>query len=117
MFITGLVIFAATYFGMAFTKDSILLYILFFLYGLYAACTEGVSKAWISNSCKPEDTATAIGTYEGLRSIMTILASSLAGLVWFYSNPAMTFMVTSIAVVIIVGYFTVCCHYSPHQES
>ena len=99
MFITGLLIFATTYFGMAFTSGGLLLYLLFFLYGVYAASTEGVSKAWISNICEKQDMATAIGTYEGLRSITTMLASSMAGLIWFYCSPEATFLVTALAII------------------
>lgn len=105
MFITGLFIFAITYFGVALTEDKNMLYLMFFLYGIYAACTEGVSKAWISNVCKKEDVATAIGTYEGLRSVATVIASSVAGLIWVLINPQAIFMVTAVAVVIIGLYF------------
>ncbi len=99
MFVAGLLIFAATYFGMAMAQETWMLYLLFLGYGVYAAATEGVSKAWISNVCEKQDTATAIGTYEGLRSIATMLSSSLAGLIWFYYSPETAFMVTAIAVL------------------
>ncbi len=39
---------------------------LFLIYGVYAAATEGIAKAWISNVSDSKDTATAIGTYSGL---------------------------------------------------
>jgi len=105
MFIIGLIIFVITYLGMAISKDWLVMYLLFFLYGIYASCTEGISKAWISNACDKKDTATAIGTYEGLRSITAMLASSLAGLIWFYASPQATFLVTGIGVAIAAGYF------------
>lgn len=105
MFITGLIIFAVTYFGVAISTDTTVLYGMFFLYGIYAACTEGVSKAWISNVCEKEDVATAIGTYEGLRSVTTVIASSLAGLIWVVVNPQAIFMVTAFAVILICLYF------------
>ncbi len=105
MFVAGLFIFALTYLGMAMPHDTWMLYILFLGYGVYAAATEGVSKAWISNVCKKEDSATAIGTYEGLRSIATMLSSTLAGLVWFYYSPETAFMLTAVAVLIIAVFF------------
>lgn len=105
MFITGLMIFAITYLGMAFATEWLFLYLLFFLYGIYAASTEGVSKAWISNISDKEDTATAIGAYEGLRSITTMLASSLAGLIWFSYSPETMFGVTATAVLFIGLFF------------
>ncbi|MFM2369975.1 MAG: hypothetical protein RL619_2292, partial [Bacteroidota bacterium] len=49
MFIFGLSLFAIVYFGMAFSKSIYTIALLFFIYGVYAAATEGISKAWISN--------------------------------------------------------------------
>ncbi len=105
MFISGLLIFAITYFGMAFSSEKWIYYFLFFGYGIYAAATEGVSKAWISNVAQMQDTATAIGTYEALKSITTMLASSLAGLIWFYYSPETTFLLTGTAVLAIALFF------------
>lgn len=105
MFISGLGIFAITYLGMAFAKGWLVLYFLFFLYGIYAASTEGVSKAWISNICDKQDTGTAIGTYEGLRSVVTMLASSLAGIIWFYFGPKATLAIAGTAVLVISALF------------
>ncbi len=105
MFIAGLLIFALTYFGMAVASETWMFFLLFIGYGVYAAATEGVSKAWISNVCKKEDTATAIGTYEGLRSIATMLSSTLAGLIWFYYSPETAFILTAVAVLIIAVFF------------
>jgi hypothetical protein len=78
---------------------------LFFLYGIYAAATEGISKAWISNITEKKDTATAIGTYSGFQSICTMLASSLAGLIWYEFGAGITFMVTGLATFLIILYF------------
>ena len=105
MFIGGLIIFGLTYFGMAVAQETWMFFLLFIGYGVYAAATEGVSKAWISNVCKKEDTATAIGTYEGFRSIATMLSSTLAGLIWFYFSPETAFIVTALAVLFIALYF------------
>ena len=105
MFIFGLVLIVVVYVGMAFDPPFYGYYLLFFLYGAYAAGTEGISKAWISRICEPKDTATAIGTYEGLRSMMALLASALAGLLWVYVSPAATFGVTAVGVSGVVVYF------------
>jgi MFS family permease len=105
MFIFGLIIFTIVYFGMSFSVDIYLITGLFFLYGIYAAATEGVSKAWISNISSKENTATAIGTYTGFQSIFAMLASSLAGLIWFQFGASATFLVTGIATILIIIYF------------
>ncbi|MBL7960442.1 MFS transporter [bacterium] len=104
-FMFGLLLFAVVYAGIAFNKELIVFYFLFFLYGLYAAGTEGITKAWISNICEKKDTATAIGTYAAFNSIFTMLASSLAGLIWYFVAPSATFLVTAIGTILLVVYF------------
>ena len=76
IFIIGLALFAIVYFGMAVNTNLYFFFGLFFLYGIYASATEGISKAWISNITDKKDTATAIGTFSGLQSICTMLATS-----------------------------------------
>src|SRR6185369_5719527 len=48
VFILGLIVFAIVYAGMAFANSVYVCYGLFFLYGIFSAATEGISKAWIS---------------------------------------------------------------------
>ena len=45
----GFFLYAIVYAGCAFADNSAMIWGLFALYGLYAALTEGVSKAWISD--------------------------------------------------------------------
>ncbi|MFS8083637.1 MAG: MFS transporter [Ginsengibacter sp.] len=105
IFVIGLVLFSVVYFGMSVNTNLYLFFGLFFLYGIYASATEGISKAWISNITDKKDTATAIGTFSGLQSICTMLASSLAGLIWFEFGAKTTFLITSIATIFVIIYF------------
>ena len=105
MFIAGLAIFSVVYFGMSSTLNIYLFIGLFFLYGIYAAATEGISKAWISNISDKKDTATAIGTYTAFQSICTMIASTIAGLIWYKFGPGTTFLVTGIATALVIIYF------------
>src|SRR5205085_5117706 len=57
IFLCGLGIFAIVYFAIGISNNFYILVCLFFLYGIYAAATEGVSKAWISNITDKKDTA------------------------------------------------------------
>lgn len=108
IFLTGLVFFATVYFGMAISTSIYFTFGMFFLYGIYAAATEGVSKAWISNIVDKKDTATAIGTFSGLQSICTMLASSLTGLIWFQFGAKMAFVLTGTATILVIAYmFTI----------
>jgi MFS family permease len=90
---------------MAYANQPFHFFVLFFLYGVYAAATEGVSKAWITNISAREETATAIGTYVAFQSICSMLASSIAGLLWFKFGAMFVFFASSLAAVIIAFYF------------
>jgi MFS family permease len=105
VFIMGLVMFAIVYFGMGLTNDLYVFFALFFIYGVFSAATEGISKAWISNISDKKDTATAIGTYTSFQSICTLVASSIAGLVWFRFGATALFITVGVVTVLITGYF------------
>ncbi len=104
MLLFGLAIFIIVYLGMAFNTHLYVFFVLFFLYGVYAAATEGVSKAWISNITDKKDTAAAIGTFTGFQSICTMIASSLAGFIWFNAGAPVTFMVTAGITMVVLVY-------------
>ena len=105
VFIIGLILFAGVYFGMAVSTNIYLFFGLFFLYGIYAASTDGISKAWISNISHNKDTATAIGTFSALQSICTMLASTLTGLLWYEYGASTTFTIIALATVVAIIYF------------
>jgi MFS family permease len=105
IFIIGLALFSIVYVGMSFNTNLYGFFGLFFLYGIYAAATEGISKAWISNITDKKDTATAIGTYTGFQSICTMLASSLTGLIWFQFNATVAFIMTAMVTLGVMIYF------------
>ena len=106
VFVGGLILFAVVYTGMAFNTNLYFFFALFFLYGVYAAATEGVSKAWISNITDKKDTATAIGTLAGFQSICTMIASSVAGLLWFNFGSTVTFIITAIMTCVVIVYLS-----------
>lgn len=99
IFISGLILFAVVYLGMAFAESKLIFIALFFVYGVYAAATEGIAKAWITNICEKKNTATAIGTYTAFQSIATLIASSVAGIVWFSFGAGATFLMTGIVAI------------------
>lgn len=105
VFILGLGLFAIVYLGMSFTPGLYGFLGLFFLYGIYASATEGISKAWISNITEKKNLATAIGTFTGLQSICSLLASSLTGLIWFQFGAAAAFLLTGTMTLVALIYF------------
>jgi MFS family permease len=106
-FIFGLILFVLSYVGMSLNTNHYLFFGLFFVYGLYAAATEGISKAWISNITNTQDTATAIGTFTGFQSVCAMLASSITGLLWFKFGAMTALMASALGVCIVISYLIV----------
>jgi MFS family permease len=117
IYISGLFLFAIMYYGMSVNTSVYFFFVLFFIYGVYAAATEGISKAWISNITDKKDTATAIGTFSGLQSICTMLASSLTGLIWYHFNPATAFITTATVTICVIVYFMTIPNQQQHDNS
>ncbi len=103
--IAGLFLFAAVYLGMAFAGNHYVFFALFFLYGIYAAATEGIAKAWISNVSDARDTGVAIGTYTGLQSVCSMIASSFTGLLWYRAGASAAFICAAIITIGVALYF------------
>jgi len=96
IFISGILVFSLVNFGMSLATGTIGFLVIFFLYGLYAAATEGISKAWISIISPKDETATAIGTYAGFQSLATLYASALTGFIWYKFGSNIAFLITAV---------------------
>jgi MFS family permease len=105
VFFGGLVLFAFVYFLFGITNSVAVIFSAFFIYGIYAAATEGITKAWITNMAHTSNTATAIGFYTSCESICTLLASIIAGAIWDSLGSSVTFFTTSGAAVSVIFYF------------
>ncbi|MFM2139125.1 MAG: hypothetical protein RJA57_1432 [Bacteroidota bacterium] len=106
--ISGLLLFALVYAGFATRPDTGWLFGLFALYGIYAAATEGIVKAWITNLAHEKNTATAIGFYTSAESICSLLASILAGVLWTAFGSAATFGSSAGIALLVVLYLVAC---------
>jgi len=104
VFLMGLGLFAVVYFGMALGRGLPLMLGCFALYGVYAAATEGVAKAWISNLAPREELATAIGTFTAFQSLAALLASSIAGAIWLGFGAQGALLVTAAGALAVLGY-------------
>jgi MFS family permease len=104
-FTFGLLLFAIVYVGMGLTSNLYISIGLFVVYGLYAAATDGISKAWISNISKKKDTATALGSFAGYQSICALLASSITGIMWRFGGSKIPFLFTGSVTIILFMYF------------
>ena len=91
VFLFGILIFALVYGGFAFSPDLPMVYILFALYGCFAAATEGIGKAWITQLAPAAETATAIGFFTSCQSLTAFSSSLLAGLLWKFGGTGWAF--------------------------
>lgn len=105
LFLIGLALFAIAYAGFAFDPSITTIFILFGIYGVYAAATDGVSKAWITNIAHDKNTATAVGFYTSCQSICTFAASSIAGLIWHKLGSSYAFSITAGISFLVMIYF------------
>jgi MFS family permease len=103
VFIAGLILFSIVYFIFGLTDSTIVIFAGFFIYGVYAAATEGLSKAWISN-LTTTDRATALGFFTSTSSVCTFLASVIAGALWTSFGSTATFLVTALSVFPVIVY-------------
>jgi MFS family permease len=88
----GFWIFALVYLLFGLVNQSFYVWILFPLYGIYIALTDGVSKAYIAKSFPAEKSATAFGAYQTAVGLCTFLASFVAGLLWNFVSPKAPFI-------------------------
>lgn len=91
VFSGGLLVFSFVYFLFGYVNSSFWLWLLFPIYGMYIAATDGVSKAYLAEYIKKEESGTYFGAYYTLTAIGTFSASLIGGLIWTYIAPAYTF--------------------------
>lgn len=96
IFIIGLFIFSAVYLGFGLSVNYYLNILLFGIYGVYAASTEGISKAWISDIIPSHLRGTAIGYITAISSICIMLGSFIAGVLWDNFGYTVPFIISSV---------------------
>jgi len=92
----GLLIFSAVYFFFGFIKNPIFLWLLFPIYGVYIAATDGISKAYVSEFITEKESSSYFGLYQMVIAVSSFFASGLAGILWYKINPAATFYYGSV---------------------
>jgi len=97
----GLFIFSLVYFGFALLNETIFIWILFALYGLYSAATEGVSKAWISDLVPEERRGSAIGLLTVLSGFAIMLGSFMTGFLWDEFGSTVPFLISAVVSLVI----------------
>ncbi|MGB9840012.1 MFS transporter [Thermovenabulum sp.] len=91
MIVMGYLAYGIVYFGFALAKMPVTIWVLFGIYGLYMAFTEGVEKAFISEVAPEQVRGTMIGLHATLVGIGLFPASFLAGILWNLFGPSAPF--------------------------
>ena len=82
VFALGLVFFAVAYVGLGLTGYGLLPLLLLAVYGLFAALTDGVGKAWVSLHTPSFRQGAAQGFVQGGTGFAVLVAGVWAGLAW-----------------------------------
>jgi MFS family permease len=101
--IAGLFIFALVYACFGFATEAWEFWLLFGIYGVYMAATDGVGKAWAIDLVPKELKASGVGLVGTVSGFATIAASSVAGLLWDRAAPHWTFLYGSIGAVLAIA--------------
>ena len=87
----GYFLFSLTAFLLAFTSSILPLILLFVLFGLFFALTDGVERAFVVDLAPMNLKATALGTFYTVKGFSAIPAGLIAGFLWGV-NPKFTFL-------------------------
>lgn len=102
VFSFGLFIFTFVYLGFAFVENINITWLLFALYGIYAASTEGISKAWVSDLIPDEQRGSAIGLLTMLSSFAILTGSLTTGVLWDQFGSWLPFTLSAIVSFIVM---------------
>jgi len=94
--IGGFLAFAIVYGGWAVATSGWQTWLLFLIYGVYAAATEGVAKALVVDLVPRTQRGTALGWFNGLTGVAALPANMLAGWVWVTYGPSATFTLSAL---------------------
>lgn len=92
----GYFIYAAVYLAFARAAHAWVAWLMFPVYGLYYALTEGVMKAWIADLAPQRSWASVFGGFNWVTAAAALPASLLAGWLWRVYGPATPFEVSAV---------------------
>lgn len=82
LIIFGFLLYAVLYYGFGRTRWKALVVLLFALYGLYSAATDGIQKALVSDIIDRDKQGTGLGIYNAVIGITLLPASLIAGVLY-----------------------------------
>jgi MFS family permease len=92
LMLMGWTIYGLVYLGLAVSRTGFQIWVLFGIYGIYYALTEGVAKALVADLVPQEQRGTAYGLFNAAIGLTALPASLIAGILWQVINPAAPFV-------------------------
>ncbi|MFT8313017.1 MAG: MFS transporter [Clostridium sp.] len=109
LIIFGYLLYSIIYFGFGWTNNKVVVILLFALYGLYSATTDGVQKALVSDLINKDKMGTGLGIYNSIIGITLLPASVIAGVLYDKVNYSASFYFGStmalIATILMLGFY------------
>ena len=87
LMLIGWLAYGLVYLGFAFSRSGWQVWVLFALYGLYYAATEGAARALVADLVPPAQRGGAYGLYNAAIGLTVLPASLIAGLLWQGLGP------------------------------
>jgi MFS family permease len=101
--VSGYVAFALVYAGWAAATQAWNAWALYLVYGIYAAATEGVAKAFVTDMVPRSVRGTALGWFNGVTGLAALPGNLIAGWLWSVVGPTATFTYGAWLAAIAVG--------------
>lgn len=103
VFAAGLAFFAVGYVGLGLIDAPWLVFVILPLYGGFAACTDGVGKAWVASLAPEDRQGGAQGLYQAVTGGAVLVAGLWAGLAWGGTGQVPLLLAGSIGAVAAVA--------------
>ena len=92
LMLAGWILYGLVYLGFALSHTGAQVWVLFGIYGIYYALTEGVAKALVADIVPQEQRGTAYGLFNAAIGLTALPASLIAGILWQTISPAAPFI-------------------------
>jgi MFS family permease len=86
VFAVGLLCFSTAYMGLGLVHHAGWVFVLLPIYGMFAACTDGVGKAWVASLAPADRQGAAQGLYQAVTGAGVLVAGVIAGLAWHHDG-------------------------------
>jgi MFS family permease len=101
----GFLFFSISYFLIGFCDQTIFTFLGFLLYGLYYACTDGISKSLVADTVQKEYKATALGLLSTIQSVLMLVGSLITGIIWQFTSGKIALIVSACGVLVVTVIF------------